>query len=216
MKKTTDFIYGLRSDFETKGLEKATARRNPFEQFESWLAEAISESAEEANAMVLSTADASGKPSSRVVLLRGFDRRGFVFYTNYDSRKGLEIARNPQASLLFYWARPARQIRIEGVISKTGRKQSEDYFASRPRASQIGAWASAQSRVIANRRELEEKFTALEARFAGKRVGCPDFWGGYRLQPELFEFWEGGKDRLHDRLRYTRRKSAWTIERLSP
>jgi pyridoxamine 5'-phosphate oxidase len=216
MKNPAEYIRALRKDYQTKRLEKPTVRKNPFEQFEIWLAEAITEAVDEPNAMVLTTATAGGKPSARVVLLRGFDKKGFVFFTNYDSRKGREIAENPQASLLFYWTKLERQVRIEGVISKTSRKLSEDYFASRPRASQIGAWASAQSRVIRDRRELEEKISGWETRFAGKAVVCPEFWGGYLLKPDLFEFWQGGESRIHDRLRYTKKRAVWKIERLSP
>lgn len=216
MKNLADNIYSLRNEYETGSLRKATAKRNPFEQFEVWLAEAIDKAVTEPNAMILATAGEDCKPSARVVLLRGFDRKGFVFFTNYDSQKGSEIAENPRASLLFFWAKLERQIRIEGVISKTSRKISEDYFASRPRESQIGAWASAQSRVIATHSELEEKITETEKRFAGKAIACPEFWGGYVLKPDSFEFWQGGKNRLHDRLRYKKEKSVWKIERLSP
>ena len=215
MKNTSDYIYNLRNDYQTKVLEKETAKRNPFEQFEIWLAEAIAAKTDEPNAMILSTVD-EAKPSSRVVLLRGFDKQGLVFYTNYDSRKGNEIAANPRASLLFFWAKLERQVRVEGEIKRTSRRQSEAYFATRPRESQIGAWASAQSDVIENRRELEEKLAEIEKRFAGKDIVCPPFWGGFRLKPDSFEFWQGRKNRLHDRLRYTRAKSAWKIERLSP
>ncbi len=216
MKKTSDYIYALRSEYESKRLEKATAKRNPFEQFEIWLAEAIAAEVDEPNAMVLSTATAQGKPSGRVVLLRGFDRKGFVFYTNYDSQKADEIAENPRASLVFFWSKLQRQVRIEGEVSPASRRLSQNYFATRPRESQIGAWASAQSRAIRNRRELEKQIAEMETRFAGKEVPCPDFWGGFVVKPDAFEFWQGGKSRLHDRLRYTKTKSAWKIERLCP
>lgn len=216
MKNPAEYIYDLRNDYQTKSLDRESARKNPFEQFELWLSEAIAEAVEEPNAVTLTTATASAKPSARIVLLRGFDRKGFVFFTNYDSQKGFEIAENPQASLLFYWARLERQVRIEGLITKASRKVSTEYFASRPRESQIGAWASAQSSVIRNRRELEEKLKELEKRFAGKNVPCPEFWGGYVLKPDQFEFWQGRASRLHDRLRYAKTKSAWKIERLSP
>lgn len=215
-KKTTDYIYALRSEYESTRLDKATASRNPFEQFEIWLAEAIAAEVDEPNAMVLSTATAQGKPSGRVVLLRGFDRKGFVFYTNYDSHKAEEIAENPRASLVFFWSKLQRQIRIEGEVSRASRRLSEAYFETRPRESQIGAWASAQSRAIRNRGELEKQIAEIEKRFAGKEVPCPDFWGGFVVKPNLFEFWQGGKSRLHDRLRYIKTKSAWKIERLCP
>ena len=215
-KKTTDYIFALRNEYGAKRLEKATAKRNPLEQFEIWMAEAIAAEVDEPNAMVLSTATKGGKPSARVVLLRGFDRKGFVFYTNFDSQKSAEITENPCASFVFFWSKLQRQVRIEGVITRASRRLSEAYFATRPRESQIGAWASAQSRAIGSRRELEKQIAEMEKRFAGKEVPCPEFWGGFVLKPDLFEFWQGGKSRLHDRLRYTRKKSAWTIERLCP
>lgn len=216
MKNTAEYIYALRNDYQTSSLNEETAKGNPFEQFEIWLNEAIAKGANEPNAMVLTTADAEGKPSARIVLLRGYDKNGFVFFTNYNSQKARNLAENPQGSLLFYWAKLERQIRIEGAISKTSRRLSKDYFSTRPRESQIGAWASDQSSKIASRRELEEKIVELENKFAGKDVPCPDFWGGYILKPKSFEFWQGRKSRLHDRLRYIKSKSAWKIERLSP
>lgn len=213
----SQLIYTLRSDYATRSLEEADAKKNPFEQFEIWMGEALSEYAEDANAMTLTTASTDGKSSARIVLLRGFSPKGFVFFTNYDSRKGSDIAENPRASLLFYWARLERQVRVEGAIEKTGRRVSLDYFATRPRDSQIGAWASAQSRVLERGRiELEEKFAALEKKFAGKAVPCPEFWGGYIVKPVEIEFWQGRANRLHDRLRYTKSGRAWRIERLSP
>lgn len=216
MKNTADYIYALRNDYQTNSLDEETAKRNPFEQFEIWLNEAISGGADEPNAMVITTADAHGKPSSRIVLLRGYDKNGFVFFTNYNSQKAQNIAENPQASILFYWAKLERQIRIEGAISKTSRRLSKDYFATRPRESQIGAWASDQSSEISSRSELEEKIIEIDKRFAGKGVPCPDFWGGYVLKPDSFEFWQGRKSRLHDRLCYIKSGSKWKIERLSP
>ena len=216
MKNSAQYIYALRNDYQTKSLEKLSARKNPFDQFELWLTEAINEAVAEPNAMTLTTATADARPSARVVLLREFDRKGFVFFTNYESQKGKQIAENPQASLLFFWQKLERQVRISGTIAKTSRKVSEEYFATRPRESQIGAWASAQSSVIKNRRELQEKFSELEKRFEGKPVKCPKFWGGYILKPDQFEFWQGRESRLHDRLTYMKTKSAWKIERLSP
>jgi pyridoxamine 5'-phosphate oxidase len=216
MENPADYIYNLRADFEKRTLDEATAARNPFAQFGQWLDEAIAEKIDDPNAMTLATASSDGRPAARVVLLRGFDAKGFVFFTNYESRKGAEIEENPQASLLFFWAQMERQVRVDGRVGKTSRRVSTAYFATRPRESQIGAWASAQSRVIASRQELEEKIAALERKFAGKTVPCPDFWGGYILKPQTFEFWQGRKSRLHDRLLYTKTKSGWKMERLSP
>ncbi len=214
--KTTDHIYALRREYASRRLEKATAKRNPLEQFEIWMAEAIAAEADEPNAMTLSTATKDGRPASRIVLLRGFDRKGFVFYTNYDSQKSAEIAANPRVSLLFFWAKVERQVRIEGEILRASRRLSENYFATRPRESQIGAWASAQSSAIKDRKQLEKRIAEMEKRFAGKEVPCPEFWGGFVVKPDLFEFWQGGKNRLHNRLRYTKQKSGWKIERLCP
>jgi pyridoxamine-phosphate oxidase len=219
MKKPLEYIYNLRNDYASGSLDEANASENPFDQFEKWLAEAIVSAKgtdEDVNAMMLSTADLSGRVSSRIVLLRGFSPKGFVFFTNYGSRKGAQIAENPQGSLLFFWAKLQRQVRVEGVISKTSRRVSAEYFSTRPRESQIGAWASAQSSVIESRRELEERIAALEKKFEGKPVPCPPFWGGYVLKPDFFEFWQGRASRLHDRLRYTKRRAGWKIERLSP
>jgi pyridoxamine 5'-phosphate oxidase len=219
MKKTTEFIYSLRNDYAADSLDETTVKPDPIEQFEIWMNSAIAAmrtTAEDVNAMTVSTATKDGKPSARIVLLRGFSAKGFVFFTNYDSQKGIEIAENPQASLLFFWAKLQRQVRIDGAIAKTSRKVSTDYFATRPRDSQIGAHASAQSSVIESRRVLEEKIAALEKKFAGKPVPCPKNWGGYVLKPDAFEFWQGRANRLHDRLRYVKKGVGWQIERLSP
>lgn len=216
MENTAKFIYGLRTDYGTGNLDEKTARANPFEQFEIWLNEAIASQTDEPNAMVVTTVSGESKPSSRIVLLRGFDRNGLVFYTNYESQKGREIAENNHVALLFFWAKLERQIRIEGKISKISRQKSREYFSSRPRESQIGAWASAQSREIESRNELEEKTLQLEKKFANCDIPCPPFWGGYIVKPESFEFWQGRKSRLHDRLKYLKIKSGWQIERLSP
>lgn len=197
-------------------MEKDTAREDPFEQFELWLTEAIAKDLHEPNAMVLSTADDSGRPSSRVVLLRGFDQQGFTFFTNYDSRKAAEIAKNPQAALLFYWADLSKQVRVEGSIAKAPEQISDEYFASRPRASQLGAIASPQSSVIENRLQLEEKYAALKDEYGDHEIARPENWGGYIVKPDLFEFWQGRASRLHDRLRYTRSGDEWSIERLAP
>jgi pyridoxamine 5'-phosphate oxidase len=166
--------------------------------------------------VALATADASGRPSVRMVLLRGIDERGFVFFTNYGSRKGQELDGNPQASLCFYWPTLDEQIRVEGTIERLSEEESDAYFASRPRGSQLGAWASAQSRVLPSRESLEQEYRATEARFGDQPVPRPPFWGGYRLKPSQVEFWYGRPDRLHDRLLYTRDGGGWRIERLYP
>jgi pyridoxamine 5'-phosphate oxidase len=168
-------------------------------------------------AMMLATADKEGRPSARMVLLKGVDQRGFVFYTNYDSRKGHELAENPQAALVFYWSDQERQVCVAGQISKLSPAESDAYFKSRPRGSQLGAWASEQSAVVRDRAALEEKWKQVEAQYQGQEVLRPPFWGGYLLSPTRIEFWQGRPNRLHDRFRYTRQPDkTWLIERLSP
>jgi pyridoxamine 5'-phosphate oxidase len=191
---------------------------DPFRQFAAWYADAEVATDDRAAAMVIATATPDGRPSARVVLLRGVDERGFVFFTNYGSRKGDELAENAQAAGLFYWRELDRQIRIEGPTTKIAPDESDAYFAQRPRGHQVGAWASPQSAPIADRAALQVRFDEAEARFAddGDPVPRPDFWGGYRLVPEMFEFWQNRADRLHDRVRYTRRADGWVIERLAP
>lgn len=166
--------------------------------------------------VALATADADGRPSVRMVLLRGVDERGFVFHTNYNSRKSRDLTANPYAALCFHWHTLEEQIRVEGRVQRLGDEESDAYFRTRPRGSQLGAWASNQSAVLASRETLEEEYREIERRFEGAVVPRPPFWGGYRLVPEVIEFWFGRPDRLHDRLRYTRRRSGWSIERLYP
>jgi pyridoxamine 5'-phosphate oxidase len=191
---------------------------DPFLQFAAWYADAEVATDDRAAAMVIATATPDGRPSARVVLLRGVDERGFVFFTNYESRKGDELAENAQAAGLFYWRELDRQIRVEGPTTKIAPDESDAYFAQRPRGHQVGAWASPQSTPIADRAALQVGFDEAEARFAddGHPVPRPEFWGGYRLAPETFEFWQNRADRLHDRVRYTRRDDRWVIERLAP
>jgi pyridoxamine 5'-phosphate oxidase len=211
-----DSLAGMRRDYETRGLRKADLLDDPLAQFERWFNEARNAGLEEPNGMTLATVDATGQPSARTVLLKGVDRRGLTFFTNFDSRKSHEIATNPKAALLFWWSPQARQVRFEGKIEAVGDDEADAYFASRPRGSQIGAWASAQSSVIADRAALEAAEAEIAARFANAEVPRPPFWGGYRLMPDRVEFWQGRRDRLHDRLRFTRRTDGWTIERLAP
>ncbi len=202
---------------EEAHLSRATAAADPVRQFGAWFTLAKELDPEFYNAMVLSTATPSSQPSSRLVLLKGFDEQGFVFFTNYGSRKAGELADNPQASLVFWWKEVYRQVRIEGRVEKVSREESACYFATRPRGSQIGAWASRQSALLNRRADLQNRIDDVEGQFTGQEVPCPPFWGGYRLTPERIEFWQGRESRLHDRLLYRRgADGAWEIERLSP
>lgn len=196
-------------------LLESSVSRNPFEQFKKWYDLARGAGMREPHAMAVATCGAGGAPSVRTVLLRGWDERGFVFYTNYESRKGVELGANPSAALLFYWDVLGRQIRIEGAAQKLPERESSAYFESRPRGHRLGAWVSEQSRVIDGRGTLEREMRALEARFPDE-VPRPAHWGGYRVVPVLFEFWQSRANRLHDRLRYRLQGDRWLIERLAP
>ena len=209
---------GLRREYQTSGLRRTEMHADPIEQFATWFSTAVNSGLPDANAMTLATATKSGKPSARVVLLKGFDQRGFVFFTNYDSDKGRDLAANPQAALAFYWMPLERQVRISGSVEKTSRAESDEYFHSRPRGSQLGAWVSRQSEVIDARRILDARLAEMTERFAGQEVvALPPHWGGYRVAPEIIEFWQGRANRLHDRFRYTRQKDgSWTLDRLAP
>lgn len=211
-----NFVTTIRRDYSQKLFDEDSALENPFEQFEIWLSEAIAANVFEPNAMVLATATKEGKPTSRIVLLRGFDAEGFTFFTNYDSRKGKEIEGNPQASLLFFWAEIERQVRIDGAASKASREVSDSYFATRPRESQIGAWISPQSEIIETRGVLEKKYAEAAKEWEGKVIQRPPNWGGFVVKPEIFEFWQGRESRLHDRLVYTKAETGWEIKRLAP
>ena len=190
---------------------------DPIKQFAKWYADAEAAGLKLPNAMTLATATKDGEPSARMVLLKGFDAEGFVFFTNYESRKGREMDENPRAALVFYWTELDRQVRIAGRVEKVSRAESEDYFHTRPVDSQLSAWASAQSRVIASREVLEEKMRELMVQYEGGEVPLPPHWGGYRLAPESIEFWQNRLSRLHDRLRYTLQQNGeWLVERLSP
>lgn len=206
----------LRREYSSHSLNENDVERDPFVQFQRWLQEAITAELLEPNAMALATSTPSGKPSARIVLLKGFDERGLVFFTNYASRKAEELKENPHAALLFFWAGLERQVRIEGIVEKITHTESEEYFATRPLESRIGAWASKQSAVIESRAALQEKFDELRAHFANQEIPLPPFWGGFRLAPLMFEFWQGRENRLHDRIRYNKQDSRWIIERLSP
>lgn len=199
-----------------RGVREADLQADPVEMFRRWFALAKRARLHQPNAFCVSTATLAGAPSSRMVLLKGFDARGFVFYTNYESRKGGEIAANGRAAMLFFWSELHRQVRIEGVLARVSREESEAYFHSRPRGSQLGAWASHQSRPLASREELMRREKDFEKQYAGQVIPLPPYWGGFRLAPETFEFWQGKAYRLHDRFVYTRSGAAWTTQRLSP
>jgi pyridoxamine 5'-phosphate oxidase len=190
---------------------------NPFKQFAKWYEDAEAAHPKLPDAMTLATADNTGKPSARMVLLKGFDEEGFVFFTNYESRKGRELEENPQAALVFYWATLDRQVRVEGSVSKTSHDESEAYFRTRPTESRLSAWASKQSRPVASRRVLEDEMKRLTSEYQDKEIPLPGYWGGYRLVPAVIEFWQNRANRLHDRFRYTRQANGeWLIERLAP
>ena len=206
----------IRKEYERGRLLEAHAPANPFEMFGQWYRLALDSQISEPNAMTLATATAEGRPSARVVLLKGFDERGFSFFTNYLSRKGQELAANPYAALCFWWVTLERQVRIEGTAMKLPPAESDAYFASRPLGSRLGAFVSAQSQVISGRAVLEERLAQLQEEYADKEPQRPAHWGGYLVVPQVFEFWQGGPHRLHDRLRYTLEDSGWLLERLSP
>ncbi|HEY2953043.1 MAG TPA: pyridoxamine 5'-phosphate oxidase [Verrucomicrobiae bacterium] len=207
----------LRKEYTLTGLRRADLNPDPLAQFRKWLQQAVDADVPEPSAMTLATVDAEGQPSARIVLLKGLDERGFSFFTNYESRKGRELAANPRASLLFLWKELERQVGIRGLVSKLSRKESATYFKTRPRGSRLGAWASKQSQVIASRAMLEDKLRELERKFPGEDVPLPPYWGGYILAPAEIEFWQGRPNRLHDRFLYTRASDqGWKIERLSP
>ncbi len=209
-------ISSIRKEYALKQLDESEVDKNPFVQFGFWFNDALEAEVNEPNAMILSTVSSEGKPSSRVVLLKGFDENGFTFFTNYKSRKALHMETNPFASLLFFWPELERQVRIEGEIIKVSPEESDEYFNSRPEGSKIGAWASPQSSVIKSRGFLESIKMVIEDKFANRPISRPPNWGGFRLKPNLIEFWQGRPNRLHDRVQYSLSNGNWKIERLAP
>jgi pyridoxamine 5'-phosphate oxidase len=210
-------LQNLRQEYSAASLSEASTKADPIKQFEQWFNEAVESGQHEPNAMTLATATYDGRPSARIVLLKGFDAAGFVFYTNYLSRKGKDITKNPLGALTFFWGTLERQVRIEGTIEKLSKEQSEEYFHTRPVKSQLGAVASPQSQEIADRDGLEKKMEQLEAEYEGKEIPKPSFWGGYVLKPRMIEFWQGRSSRLHDRILYKKIDNKnWKKVRLAP
>ncbi len=210
------YINTLRSDYSKETLETSDVNTDPLLQFEKWFQEAVDAKVNDPNAMTLCTASKEGKPSARVVLLRSFNEDGFVYYTNYLSRKGTEMSENPNCALLFFWPELERQVRIEGTVQKQTHEESDLYFQSRPRGSKLGAWASVQSKPISSRKVLEIELEKLSEKYPDENIPCPPHWGGLVLKPVSIEFWQGRPSRLHDRILYTAKNNSWKIERLSP
>ncbi|NLC27345.1 MAG: pyridoxamine 5'-phosphate oxidase [Campylobacteraceae bacterium] len=204
----------MRQEYTTSTLDEKDLNSDPFKEFTSWFEKASGQL--EPNAMSLATVDPLGSPSLRTVLLKFFDKEGFVFFSNYESKKAKDLEENPNAALLFTWLSLERQIQIRGVVQKISRKESLKYFLSRPKGSQLGAWVSKQSSIISSRSLLEQQISKLKTKFAEGKIPLPDFWGGYKLYPESFEFWQGGQNRLHDRFLYTKSSKEWEIKRLAP
>ena len=216
-KSFRQLVSNFRNEYISNGINETNLKSNPIDQFENWFNEAVDNKLIEPNVMCLSTASVDGKPSGRIMLLKGFDERGFVFYTNYDSRKANELAENNFATMTFLWLELYKQVRIEGTVQPVSPIESDNYFKSRPRGSQISTWVSSQSKPIANRIELEKKVAEIEKQFQGKPVPRPDNWGGFCLSPVLVEFWQGRANRLHDLIQYKlENDKIWTKQRLSP
>jgi pyridoxamine 5'-phosphate oxidase len=209
-------IASLRKEYKREELTEESVAANPFDQFRAWFDEALAAQLPEPTAMTLATADTQGVPSARTVLLKGVDETGFVWYTNYASEKGQCLEQNPVAAILFFWPELERQVRISGTVERVSRDESEAYFHSRPRESQLGAWASHQSTVVASREDLEQSYAAMQQQFADGEIPLPPTWGGYRLSPLRIEFWQGRPSRMHDRIRYRQSDGGWITERLAP
>ena len=209
-------IANLRREYASRALVEEEALADPIGQFAAWFDEAVKAGIPDVNAMTLATASAAGEPAARIVLLKSFDEQGFVFFTNYGSAKGQDLVANTRACLLFFWVELERQVRITGSVTRVSREESAEYFHSRPYESQLGAWTSRQSSVIENRRELEDRFIALQTQYEGQTIPLPDDWGGYRVSAERVEFWQGRPSRLHDRLLYSRSPHGWSRVRLAP
>lgn len=210
-------ISNIRKEYSLQSLSEKEVDINPIRQFENWWEDAIRSEVDEVNAMTLATASSNGLPSARIVLLKGFSEKGFVFFGNYESYKGQQLAENPRASLLFFWKELQRQVRIVGIAKKICDEESDAYFHSRPIASQLGACVSPQSRVIENRKWLDDQFEEVSKKMSGSAIARPNYWGGYLVQPIVIEFWQGRINRLHDRLQYTLQEDgSWKIERLAP
>lgn len=212
----TTSIADIRKDYKQHSLNESDIAANPFVQFEQWWNEAIASEIDEVNAMTLATATKDGMPSARIVLLKGYDSNGFVFFTNYNSHKGQELLENPQAALVFFWKELERQVRIEGLVEKVSEAESDEYFNSRPEGSRIGAWASPQSSAINDRSIIESNVDALTKQYTGQSIPRPAHWGGYRVKPQVIEFWQGRSSRLHDRFKFTATGDTWKRERLAP
>ena len=215
--ETTPDLAKLRSEYAAHGLRRAELHTDPLQQFSAWFAAALAAEIRDVNAMSLATANRDGKPSVRIVLLKGFDESGFSFFTNYDSGKARDLEANPFAEMVFYWPQLERQVRISGEVERTSREDSAAYFHSRPLGSQLGAWVSKQSQVIDSRKILDARMNEMAERFENGEIPLPPHWGGYRLKPDKFEFWQGRPNRLHDRFRYSRKADgSWLIDRLAP
>ena len=212
----TKSIADIRNDYSAKTLARNDVNKDPINQFNSWFDEAVNSKIDEVNAMTLSTVSAEGRPSARIVLLKGIENNGFVFFTNYNSEKGIHLANKPYASLTFFWKELERQVRINGKVAKISKEESAAYFKTRPYKSRVGAWVSEQSQPISSRFELMRKFAVKATQLFGKEVPLPDFWGGYILIPDSVEFWQGRPSRLHDRINYKLIDGEWKIDRLSP